>query len=568
MQNRLRIVGLFFALGAIFVLGRLFFWQVIKGGELASQARNQYLNSQRLLAQRGSILSSDGTWMAASVDGWLLYAQPKNITKEPRMVANELAPLTVDANDKDELLKEAMRLEGLLEKDSSWIPLKHKISPDVKKNIEALDISGLGFEYEETRFYPEGSSSAQLMGFVGKDEKGNDKGYFGLEGYYDLSLSGSPGYTERESNAVGIPLLTGTSKEVTALRGVDLFTHLNKTIQLLVENKLKEGVEKYGALAGTAIVMDPSDGGILAMASFPSYDPYYYYDFGDEFFKNPAISDSFEPGSIFKPVIMSSALDAGVVEPDTKCDICDGPLKIDKYVIGTWDDKYYEDSTMLDVIKHSDNVGMSFVGLKMGGEKLYEYLSKFGFGSPTGIDLQGEGNPALREKGTWGDVDVATASFGQGIAVTPIQMTVAITTIARGGVPVKPEVVDKVEMDSWSEDIKPEEGQRVISKKAAKEITEMMVEAAKQGEAKWAIPKGFSIAGKTGTAQIPVSGHYDAEKTIGSFVGFAPPEKPKFVMLVTLREPKSSQWASETAAPLWFDIARELFPYLGIQPEN
>jgi len=223
---------------------------------------------------------------------------------------------------------------------------------------------------------------------------------------------------------------------------------------------------------------------------------------------------------------------------------------------------------MTNVIVHSDNVGMSFVSDKMGADLLYDYLQKFGFGNVTGIDLQGEFTPEIREKGTWNIVDLATASFGQGIAVTPIQLIKAAAIIANGGVDVSPQVVNKLQGPGWVYDIKPQIGERVISEQAAKDITAMMVEAAKNGEAKWTSLKGFKVAGKTGTAQIPIAGHYDAEKTIASFIGFAPADNPKFVMLVTLQEPQSSPWASETAAPLWFSIAKDLFSYYKIQPSE
>jgi cell division protein FtsI/penicillin-binding protein 2 len=197
---------------------------------------------------------------------------------------------------------------------------------------------------------------------------------------------------------------------------------------------------------------------------------------------------------------------------------------------------------------------------------MHQYLESFGIGKLTGIDLQGEMTPPLKEKLTY--VDVATISFGQGLATTPIQLISAITTIARDGIPITPQVVDKLALDDWEKDIKPKEGKRVISPKTAEEITQMMIKAAEKGEAQWTALRDFQIAGKTGTAQIPVEGHYDEEKTIASFVGFAPANDPAFVMLVTLKEPQSSPWASETAAPLWFDIAKDLFSHFSIQPKK
>jgi cell division protein FtsI/penicillin-binding protein 2 len=305
--------------------------------------------------------------------------------------------------------------------------------------------------------------------------------------------------------------------------------------------------------------MDPKTGGILAMSSYPNYDPAKYSEFEQRLFKNPAISDTFEPGSVFKVIVMAAGIDSKAVERDTICDICNRPFQVDKYYIETWNNKYHPDSSMTDVIVNSDNVGMTFIANRMGADKMYDYLSKFGIGKQTGIDLQGEANISLRKKGSWNIVDLATSSFGQGVSTTPIQIIRGVSVIANGGYLVEPKVVD-------SGNVKKQE--RIISKEAADDVTQMMVEAAKNGESKWTSLKGFSVAGKTGTAQIPIAGHYDAEKTIASFVGFAPANNPKFIMLVTLKEPQSSQWASETAAPLWYDIAKDLFNYFGIQPEN
>jgi len=563
---------------ALFV--RLFYWQVVRGKELSEQGYIQQQSARRVLAQRGDILASDGTWLAASLDAWLLYAQRPKFSGDPSDTSHNLAEIFVEKIEnsdnskeaektyKDAFKKEQERIEKLLnKKELVWIPLKNRLNRQTKKAVEELGIDGLYFELEEDRAYPEASSAAHLLGFVGKDNEGKDKGYFGLEGYYDDYLAGKDGFKIAEKNALGIPIIFGVNKEGVAMRGVDLITHIDKGVQLIVEKHLARGLEKYGAISGSITVSRPVDGAILAMASLPSFDPDKYFDYGDEFFRNPVISDAFEPGSIFKPIVMAAGIDSGVVNSDTLCDICSGPLQVDKYFIKTWNNKYNPKSTMRDVIIHSDNVGMAFVGKKLGSDKMYDYLESFGFGRLTGIDLQGEVTPSLRKKGSWNIVDLATTSFGQGIAVTPIQMIKAIGVIANGGLEVAPQLVDKVKLANGTEDLPPNVGKQVISSKAAREITEMMIAAVNEGEAKWALPKGHLIAGKTGTAQIPVSGHYDAEKTIASFVGFAPPYNPKFLMLVTLREPTSSPWASETAAPLWFDIARELFKYFNIRPE-
>lgn len=575
MQTRIKFLYLGVLLVFIAIVVKLFYWQVIRARDLSRQAKIQHESGENIQAPRGNILTKDGSWLAARGDAYIVYAEIPSLEDSSKSIANKLAPFFIEENEKNEkdkeqvLLNEVERLQELLsKKEVVWVPLKRNVLPDIKNDIEALKIKGIGFENTETRVYPEASTAAHLLGFVGKQEDGSDIGYFGLEGYYNSSLQGKPGFFEHELDALGKPISVGDSKEVAAIGGVDLLVHLDKRIQFTVERKLKQGIERYLASGGTVIVMNPKDGGIFAMSSFPSFDPQKYWNYSDELFKNPAVSFGFEPGSVFKVIIMASALDAEAVETDTICDICDGPLKIDKYYINTWDKKYFPDSTMTDVIVHSDNVGMVFVSQKIGAETLYDYLEKFGLGSITEIDLQGEFSPKLREKGKWNIVDLATASFGQGIAITPIQLIKAVSTIANSGMEVTPQIVDKLQGIGWISDIKPQIGKRVISEQAAKDITAMMVEAAKKGEAKWTFSKGFEVAGKTGTAQIPIAGHYDEEKTIASFVGFAPADDPKFVMLVILTEPQSSPWASETAAPLWYTIAKDLFSYFKIQPED
>jgi len=570
MQIRIKILALLFLLVFIGLVARLFFWQVIKGSELAQQAKNQHQTGRQLTAPRGNILASDGSALAARAEGYLVFAEMPNIEENVNDIADKLAPFFVeDPEDRSSVLDEAGRLKELLgKKGAVWVPLKQRITSQVKKNIEALNISGIGFERSELRMYPEASTAAHLLGFVGKDDEGNDKGYFGLEGYYDLTLAGRPGFEKRESDAKGNALLVGDAKKISALEGVTLETTIDKGVQAIVEKRLKEGMERYGAKAGSVVVMDPSTGAVLAMSSLPGYEPGKYWEYGNEYFKNPVVTDTFEPGSIFKIIVMASGLDSGAVKPDTKCEICGEPLRVDKYTIETWDRKYDAERTMTDVIVNSDNVGMSFVGQKMGADSLYEYLDKFGFGRQTGVDLQGEVSMKLREKGTWSTVDLATTTFGQGIAITPMQMISGASIIANGGYQVQPYVVKKLIGEDWEEETKPKIGNKILSNQAVSDIKAMMVEAVSHGESKWTYLKGFSVAGKTGTAQVAISGHYDEEKTNASFIAFSPADKPKFIMLVMLKEPQSSQWASETAAPLWYSIAKDLFPYFNIQPEN
>lgn len=567
MQVKIRILLAVSLLLFTALAARLVYWQVVSAKGLSAQARSQYDASSIMSAPRGNIMASDGSFWVLRNSVWTVVANTNLTTDAPNVLADALAPILAGSlDDSSAPIAEFERLLNALSKKSAYIPLKHKVSDEVKKNIEALKLKGISFVPQEDRFYPEASAAAQILGFVGKDENGGDIGYFGLEGYYNLPLSGKPGFNGGEKDAKGTPILLDKSTEISAISGIDLITGIDKRIQILAEERLKAGIEKYEAAGGSVTVMNPVSGEVLAMASEPSFDPAEYSRYSDGVFRNPVISDSFEPGSIIKPIVMAAGLDSGVVRPETECDICGEPLKLDKYFIKTWNNVYHPNITMTDVIVDSDNVGMSFVGQKLGADRLYDYFDEFGLGSASGIDLQGEMSPKLRKKGTWNIVDLATASFGQGVAVTGIQMIRAVSVIANGGYLVNPKVVQKIRGDGWEESTKTSPPKRVISAEAAAEAAQMMVEAANRGEAKWAKVPGFFVAGKTGTAQIPVEGHYDATNTNHSFIGFAPATNPKFIMLVTLKSPQSSPWAAETAAPLWYSVAKELFPYLGVQP--
>lgn len=570
------LLGCFLVFGCL-IIARLYYWQVIAGEKLAAAAEGQYQVSFEIPAKRGQILASDGFPLATTEEAYLIFASIPDLRESPEEIASELAPILTDEEEatpggeidshESLLVTEQLLQERLNRTDLNWVPLKHKVSREIKEEIEALLIEGIGFEEEQRRSYPEGSSSAHLLGFVGQDINGRDQGYFGLEGYYDLELKGRAGVVRREKDAAGRPILVGQFKDEEQHHGRDLLTTIDRSVQYIVERELTEGLEHYGASSGSVVVMEPN-GAVLAMTGLPAYNPAKYQQYEKELYPNPNVAFSYEPGSTFKIAVMSAALNEGVVKPETRCDQCSGPRVIGEYVIRTWNEEYFPDCTMVEVIEHSDNVGMVFVGEKLGIDKLVEYLKKFGLGEKTGIDLEDELTPNLRADEDWKLIDLATASFGQGIALTPIQMTRIAATIANGGKLVRPYVVKQIIGDEKKTTIEPKIEGEVISSATAKVMTELMVNAVDNGEAKWAKPPGYRIAGKTGTSQIPVAGHYDEEKTIASFVGFAPADNPKFVMLVTLRGPTSSPWGSETAAPLWFDIAKELFNYYGILPDS
>ena len=544
---------------------------------------SSYSQEIKLPASRGQIFASDNFPLATNQEAFLIYAKPKEIDKESDL-AKKIAPFlisekyaTAGANLLEEQKKQKETEIGKKEEEITqkiknknllWVQIGRKVPKNIKNILDELKIKGLGFERDEKRFYPEASMAAHLLGFVGSDKFGDDTGYFGLEGFFDEKLKGKSGKLGLDKDPFGFPILVSKYRTVEPKEGESLILTIDRTIQYIVEQKLKAATEKYGAKQGTVIVSQPQTGQILAMATYPSYDPNLFTEFNEKDYKNPAVADTYEPGSTFKLITIAAALDTAVVSPQTKCEVCSGPRQIGGYEISTWNKKYYPNSTITEVIQHSDNVGMTFVAEKLGTDKLFDYIQKFGFDKNTGIELQEETTGVIRDKEQWRQIDLATASFGQGLAVTPIQMVQTVQTIANGGKQIPPRLVKAVIEKDKQKPVKQPAEKQLISQKTAAQITEMMVNAVENGEARAFKPKGYRIAGKTGTAQIPLAGHYDPEKTIASFVGFAPAQNPRFVMLVRFTEPSSSIFGSETAAPTFFEIAKEIFSYLAISPKD
>jgi len=541
------------------VIARLFYWQIVKAEMLSELAQSQYNGIVRVLPRRGEIKTSDGFPIAANKVSYLIFLNPTEV-KNKTLTINALSSL---------LDVPKASISSQLLPDRLWVSIKSGVSASKKGEIEKMQIPGVGFEEYYSRFYPEASIAAHLVGFVGKNEGGQDKGYVGLEGFYDRLLRGKERYTLELHDALRRPILSRRIDNARSSDGSNLALSLDRSVQFLAEQKLKDGIERYGALGGMVGIMDPTTGGIVAMASFPSFSPQKYGEYDESLYTNPFITNTYEPGSTIKPIIMASALDSGLITPQTKCNICGGPVAVSGYDLHTWNDKYHKDTNMIEVIQHSDNTGMVFVALRLGVDKMISYLTRFGIGELTDIDLQGEIAPTLKPRSAWYDVDLATTGFGQGISVTPIELLTAFSALANEGKIMQPHVVKAFENSNGKTlQIPIKVKGSPISAKTAKVMTEILVNAVEKGEAQWTKLKGYRIAGKTGTASIPVAGHYDPKNTITSFIGFAPAEKPKFVMLVILDKPTSSVYAAETAAPIFFDIAKELLSYYGIPPSE
>lgn len=578
---RIKLLRTIYIFSLVAIVIRLGYWQIVKAEDLTALAEGQHLSVQNIDAPRGLILASDKSVYATNKPRFLLYGLPK-IMKDKTQVAtilsHELLPMTLQNQSSPSAqldtfkLTEQLKTKYLTElnKDLFWVPLQRNIDYDTKKQLENLKIDGIGFDQESVRMYPEASAAAHILGFVGNDASGKPTGYFGLEGFYNGELRGSPGILTEEKDAAGSPILIGKFFKKEPKNGHTLILNIDPTVQYVVDQQVKKGVEKYGAKGGYAVVMNPHTGAIIAMSAYPNYDPSHFADFPREYYKNPVVADSYEPGSTFKVLQVAAAINENLIKPDTICDICAAPVQIAGFAIRTWDNKYHPDTNMTDVLVHSDNTGMVFIARKMGIDKVYDYIQKFGFGQPTGIDLQDETSPDIRPKSQWREIDLATASFGQGIATTGIQMVRAVSVIANGGKLMEPQLVKYIQSPEKTIEIKPRVVGTPITSPTAKTVTEMMVAAVDKGESQYykkqAGVLNFKVAGKTGTAQIPVAGHYDATKTIASFIGFAPADNPKFVMLVRYVEPTASIYGADTAAPTFFAIAKELFTYYGIAP--
>lgn len=548
---KIQTVFLFFCALFIAIVIKLFYIQILNP---ISSAQNPYLQYRKIQPQRGKILDRNNQPFALNKTSYLLYAEPKKI-KERYKVVEQLHEV---------LGMEESTVEARLDDSKDWVKIVAGVTKQQRDKLLKSRLGGIGFDDQFQRYYPEASLAAHLLGFVGKNKDGDDIGYFGVEGFYNQDLTGLPGFIKSERDIAGRTIFVGNQEKIEVENGRDLVLTIDKSVQDIAKQKLLKGLETYKAKEGCVLIADPYTMEMLAMSCLPDYDLEKYYNFSDQFFKNEAISSTYEPGSTFKPLVMAAAIEEKAVKPD---DLYNekGPVKIGEYQIRTWNNKYEGKISTTRILEKSSNVGMVHIGEKLGKKKLISYLKDYGFGSETGIDLQGETPSYLRD--IWYPVDYATATFGQGIAVTPIQMIRAFSAVVNGGKLLVPHIVKKVTYDAKEKTVEPKVEKQVLSERTSEILRKMLVSTVEHGEYKWVRPAGYKIGGKTGTAEIAVGGRYGTPKTIASFVGFAPADRPRFIALVILKEPGTSIYGSETAAPLFFEIARELLYYYNISPQ-
>lgn len=574
-RGKIALVFLYILLIAI--TGRLFYWQILKYTDLSQIAEDQYTRSITLTGNRGSIYTADGYTLVTNEQVYTVFAQPHIFTESPDTISSKILPYLLNELDEYKTASEAATVKEItqnyqaqllekLQKNTKWVSLKANVSENTKKNLEELEITGLGFDTHLRRYYPEASMAAHITGFVGKDEQGTDIGYFGVEGALENELKARTAKNTVLTDAFGLQLSGKNEIEEQLIDGRNVVLTIRRDVQHIIEEDLKKAVEFYGAKSGEVIVMEPSTGKILGLAAYPNYSQSEFYKFDSVYHKNPTLSDLYEPGSTLKALTVSAGINEGVISPDTECDICAGPRVYGKYTIRTWNNEYTPNITMEDGLAKSDNTAMIFIAEKLGQDTFQKYLHEFKIGEQLHIDLQEDHTTPFPDE--WGEVKLATTSFGQGIVANSMQVLRAINTIANRGEMMRPIIVSSVQNTTTGEEIihEPVSEGRVISEETAQTVTKMLVSAAQHGEAQWLASEQYPVAGKTGTSQVVTEKGYDSEKTIASFVGYAPPENPKFIMITKLVEPTQSPWAAETAAPLWHKIARKLYLLFNITP--
>lgn len=568
--TRVRILSTGLVFFMVLVTIRLFVASVVASPETRARAEEQYLVRQTIEPNRGKIYATDlsatfehpnepdKSWVPVATNArtYALSVVPRNL-KDPRAAAEALAKWA--NRSVDELAKEF---------DSAALylpPLRHGLTEAEKNQLTALKIRGLFLLEEQQRYYPENELGAQILGFLNAENIGN----YGVEQKYNDDLKGSGGQVVAERDVRG--RLLSSLAERPVQNGTNLVLTIDRNVQGYVEKTLKKALETYQAASGTVVVMDAKTGGIVAMASEPSFNPNIYRDVPkneQSRFLNPATAAVWEPGSIFKTVVMAAAIDNGVVEPETE-GVFSNSVQVGKYEIHTAENKAFGRETMTQVLEHSDNVAMVWVAQQLGTEKMAASIKKFGFGAPTGIDLPGEVGGNVLPASQWHDIERSTMSFGQGIATTPLQIVSAMAALGNGGHLLQPHIVQQlIAPDGSATTIPPKVvDETVISATTSAKITAMMVSVVVNGHGKRAAVPGYAIAGKTGTAQIPnPAGGYYEDRHIGGFAGFFPADNPRFAMVVKLDEPKTVKFAESSAAPTFGEIAKFMLNYYRIPP--
>jgi cell division protein FtsI/penicillin-binding protein 2 len=539
--------------GAAIIFWKLYLIQIKNGEYYEVIALGQQISFEEKTGERGEIFLGEEKFpLAQTKRKKIVYIFPKKI--EDKEKTAEILGKIFNEKKEDPI--------SLFQKGEI---LKKEISKEASKQIKKENLKGVLLDEIWGRVYPQKEFASDVIGFLNQEGRGQ----YGVEGYYDKILRGEKTLQRQERSPFGyLTLFLDASEENLPKKGADVFLTLDYNIQYFAEKLLKEAKSRWDIDAGQVIVEEPSTGKILALADFPSFDPNYYSGQKDfSVFLNSAIQKLFEPGSVFKPITMAAGLQEGLITPDTKYED-KGYVEVGGPPIYNFQRRVWGEQSMTDVLRNSINTGAVFVQQKLGKDLFLKYLEKFGFFEKTGIDLQGEVS-SLNETLRHGyPRDFATASFGQGIEVTPIQLVRAFGAIANGGKLMRPYIVEKIiKPDGTELKTKPEIQREVISPQTSNKLTSMLIKVVDKGSARRAKIEGYFIAGKTGTAQVAVeTGGYSQTKTIHSFIGYFPAFNPKFLIFIKLDNPKGTQVAAYTAVPLFRELAKYIIDSEEIPP--
>lgn len=542
---------------SLLLLGRLvsFQFQIGLSPEVESYLFSirdaSYSRELRLAANRGNIYDRNGEVLAVNTLEYQVGLSP-NLLDDPRTAATELAAV---------LGRPELEMYEATTADRPWVLLASRVSAEIGQRLDDLDIgSALQMAPVPRRSYPQGTLGSQVIGFVGGDQNG----YYGVEGYYQNTLSG----TMRERSVSNIPFEVQDA-DLESDQGADIILSIDRDVQYIAETVLTQAINETGSTQGTIIVMNPRNGDVLAMANYPTFDPNAYFNISDpSVLNNLAIAGNYEPGSVMKVITVAAGLDRGSITPDwTYFD--NGALDIGGITVRNWDRAAHGTVDATQLLVQSLNIGAASVALAMGPEAFYQELNEFGFGRRTGVDLQGEEAGIFFAPGdpNWAEASIATNSFGQGISVTPLQMLTAVNAIANGGLMMQPRVVHQIRDGESVFNSQPAVLGRPISAQAAAAVTQMMVAVVQQGLDDGASLPGYTIAGKTGTAEIPTPFGYEDGSSIVTFVGFLPADDPQISILIRLDRP-AEYWASLVAAPIFQRLAERLVVQLAIPSDS
>ena len=555
LRARVLILAAVLAVAFAGLTGRLAWLQVVKRAELAQLAERQYSRTVVLHAQRGPILDRQGTPLATSTPTESLFVQPRSVG-DPVRVTARLAPI---------IGLPPAEVHAVLTSSRSFVWLRRRLPPAVAAGVRALREPGLGFLPEPLRLYPNRELAAHVVGF-----EGVEGGLEGIERAFDGELAGTPGKAIVGRDALGREVAAPHMLEPPQ-PGLGVMLTLDRAIQYMTERELDAAYRRTGARSAMAVVLDPRTGEVLALALRPTFNPNTFLEApSKDHWRNRVVTDPFEPGSTFKVILAAAALEEGVVRPEDKIYGDNGSVTIAKTTIHDW--KKYGWLTFSEVLQNSSNVGSIKVGLALGRERYYRYMSAFGFGAATGVGLPGESRGLLRAPGRWSLLSLPTMSIGQEVSVTALQLVSAFGAVANGGTLMQPRIV-RATFDAEGREVRrfaPTPVRQVISPETARTLTRILVRVVESGTGHNAAIPGYEVAGKTGTAQKldPATRRYSRSPGVLSFVGWAPADEPRFVMLVTLDEPKNEIWGSEAAAPIFSAIGRGILRYLEVPPRD